>query len=68
MTWLLSPQLNMMVGAAVTFTAVVWTILALSLTSEPANVIAMSGFALVLAGFTMMQNALTMRKIEVTEA
>jgi hypothetical protein len=65
-TWLLDPRLNMAAGATIATAAAAWTLLAIALTSEPPNVIAMSGVALVLAGLTMMQNALTMRKVEVT--
>jgi multidrug transporter EmrE-like cation transporter len=67
-TWLLDPRLNLAAGALISITAFIWTVLSITLTTEPANVLAMSGVALILAGVTMMQNALTMRKVEVTSS
>jgi multidrug transporter EmrE-like cation transporter len=62
---LLDPRANAIAGIVLAIGSLVWTIITITLTSEPPNVIAMSGLALVLAGLQMIQNSLTMRKIEV---
>jgi hypothetical protein len=64
-TRLLDPRANAIAGALLAAGSLVWTALTILLTSEPPNVIAMSGLALVLAGLQMIQNSITMRKIEI---
>jgi hypothetical protein len=65
MNRLLDPRLNAIAGFCVIAGAFVWTVLSIALTSEPSNVLAMSGVALVLAGLMMVQSGLQMRKIEI---
>lgn len=65
MRHLLDPRANAIAGALVILTSTAWTVLSILLTSEPPNVLAMSGAALNLAGLGMLQNSLTMRKVEV---
>lgn len=61
---MLDPRLNMLAGATIATGATIWTVLSILLTSEPANVLAMSGVALIGLGLGLMQGALQMRKIE----
>jgi hypothetical protein len=63
-TFLLSPRLNLAAGLVVLSASVVWTILSITLTSEPANVLAMSGVALCGFGVQLVQGSLQLRKIE----
>lgn len=65
MSVLLSPRLNAIAGLVVIVVSTLWTVLSITLTAEPPNVLAMSGAALDLAGLGMLQNSLTMRKLEV---
>lgn len=65
MTCFLSPRLNLWVGVVIAVSAVVWTVLSIALTSEPANVLAMSGVALVGFGMQLVQGSMQLRKIEV---
>jgi hypothetical protein len=63
---LLAPGLNAWLGGVIAAGAAVWTVLSILLTSEPANVLAMSGVALVGFGLQLIQGSLQMRKLEVT--
>jgi hypothetical protein len=62
--FLLDQALNFWAGWSIVVGASVWTVLSIALTSEPANVLAMSGVALVIAGLLIVQGALQMRKID----
>lgn len=66
MSALLAPSLNAWLGGVIAIGAAAWTILSILMTSEPANVLAMSGVALVGFGLQLIQGSLQMRKLEVT--
>lgn len=65
MRLLLSPRFNFAAGALIIIAAVAWTALSITLTNEPANVLAMSGVALVGFGVQLIQGSAQMRKLEV---
>lgn len=68
MTTLLSPRVNLVAGVVVAIASTVWTLLSILLTSpsaSQANVLAMSGVALVGFGVQLVQGSAQMRKIEV---
>jgi hypothetical protein len=58
-----SPSFQLGAGVTAVLGGAVWTVLAILLTTEPPNVIAMSGVALIYSGYSMIQNGVTLHAV-----